>query len=251
MKKFSIILILLFILTYSSKSQGFNWEFSPSMPTRYPDLYLGLDFAIQNNFNTGKYTFTENYVPCCEFSEGFGGGFNIGLAAEKWFQGSWAAGAKAGVSIYSNTFTTQNTYPRVDYNVTYQLDFNSSYTYVSVELFYKKRIAAYHLNITGSLKTDILMNQSDDFAESIISPKDETYVDGSTKRTIVSGAIAPLYKVVLIPKVGLGYDVSLSRGKFFNFTVYGELPLMSIVSQDSWRRWSVGVDFLLYYGIFL
>jgi hypothetical protein len=221
------------------------------MPTSYPEFYLGLNLAVQNNFSTGKYSFTENFVPCCQFSKGFGNGFNIGLAAEKWFQGSWAAGAKAGVSLYSNTFTTQNTYPRVDYNVTYQLDFNSSYSYMSIELFYKKRIAAYHLNITGSLKTDILMNQSNDFAESIIAPKDEIYVDGTQKRTIVSGTLAPLNKVVLIPKVGVGYDIGLKRGKFLNFTIYGELPIMSVVSQGSWHRWSVGADFLLYYGIFL
>ncbi|MEI6090370.1 MAG: hypothetical protein WCR42_07965 [bacterium] len=221
------------------------------MPAPYPDFYLGLNLAVQNNFNSGKYTFTENYVPCCEFTKGSGNGFNIGLGAEKWFQGSWAAGIKAGYSLYSNTFTTQNTYPRVDYNVTYQLDFNSSYSYLSFELFYKKRIADYHLNVTGSLKTDILINQSNDFSESIIAPKDEEYVDGTTKRTIANGAIAPLNSLVLIPTVGVGYDISLNRGKFLSFNIYSELPLMSLVNQGSWRRWSVGADFLLYYGIFL
>lgn len=233
------------------KSQGFNWEFSPSMPTKYPDFYLGLDIAIQNNYNTGNYMFTENYVPCCEFTEGFGNGYHIGLATEKWFQGSWAAGVKANYSLYSNTFTSQSTYPRVDYNVTYQLDFNSSYSYVSIQLFYKKRIAAYHLNFTGSLKTDFLINQSNEFSESIISPNNETYVDGTQQRTIANGAIAPLYSLVLIPQVGVGYDINLKKGKFANFTVYSQLPLMSLVKQGSWRRWSIGAEILFYYGIFL
>lgn len=248
---FIISIILLLVITNASKSQGFNWEFSPSMPSQYPDFYLGLNLSAQNNFNTGKYTFTESYVPCCEFTKGNGSGFNIGMAAEKWFHGSWAAGFKAGYSIYSNTFTTRNTYPRVDYNVTYQLDFNSSYSYITMEFCYKKRIALSHFNISGSLKTDILMKQSNEFKESIISPDYETYIDGTTKRTIANGAIASVYNVVVIPKVGLGYDINLKKGKFANLTIYGELPVMSLVSVGSWRRWSVGADFLLYYGIFL
>ncbi len=221
------------------------------MPSVYPNFYLGLNLTAQNNFNTGNYTFTESFVPCCQFTKGGGTGFNIGMAAEKWFQGTWAAGVKAGYSIYTNTFTTQNTYPRVDYNVTYQLDYNSNYSYLTMEFFYKRRIAESHFNITGSLKTDFLVSQNNVFAESIIAPVDETYVDGSQKRTIANGAIASVNSVVIIPKVALGYDINLKKGKFANLSIYSELPVMSLVGYGVWRRWSVGADFLLYYGIFL
>jgi hypothetical protein len=49
----------------------------------------------------------------------------------------------------------------------------------------------------------------------------------------------------------LGYDLDLKKGKFANITIYSELPTMNLVNVGIWRRWSVGADFLLYYGIFL
>lgn len=250
-KKSIYILIIFFSALSVVKPQGFNWEFSHSMPSDYPSFYLGVTTGGNYNYNIAELPFTENYVSCCEFNQGIGKGLFVGISMEKWYSGSYALGGNLNYSLDMNSFLKQNTYPRVNYNVTYELSFNSQYSYLGFELFWKKRLGLSHFNIKTSLKNVYLFSQTNDYSEKIISPEYEIYSDGTKERIIADGAISPTNNLIIIPKLAIGYDIDLNLGKFMNISMYSELPLMSIVKEGTWRRWNFGAEILVYYGIFL
>lgn len=246
MKK--ILFILLFFI-FSGKlfSQGFDWQYSSRLPFTHPKFFLGGFASVGVIANSGKFSFLEDFIPCCDYEAGDGKVYKTGMLVEFWESGNLALNGAISLSYNSSRFTTIIEVPRSDgiqdYLSKYQYILDESRSYLGAEFGAKYRLYETHFSVGGSLGFDYKIYSSANHRERIIAPSTETFIDGSTERVITNGIIGKYYGLMVTPQIYANYDVSLGIGYYSSVKLFATLPLMSVVQDENWQEWKLGLSF--------
>lgn len=227
-------------------SQGFDWQYSARLPYKLPKLFIGGYLGIGIANNTGKFTFLEDHIPCCDYESGYGDLFNLGATSEFWINGNTALSLSANYLRISSNFQKNIEVPRStgnsDYIATYKYYLDESRDYLGIDMGIKKRIFTTNFSFGGKISLDYLVSNTASHKEKIISPDHETFIDGSTERIITNGILRKFNKLILTPQVFLNYDINLGKGYYSSVKLYATLPIMSVIEVDEWNEWKIGLN---------
>ena len=247
--KFFYISILFLSSLSLSFAQGFDWQYSARLPQKQPKLFIGVLAGGSYSYEMASFKFTEELIPCCDFSDGSGLNILVGAAGQYWFSdGISALTFSAGYNLTQSKFTVQQEVPTVDYLIIYEYSYKGSNSYVVINSMYKRRLFSSHFSVSGGFDISLLLNQSDEYNEEIISPSDEFFSDGSRERIISKGEIAPLRTFIVNPVFALGYDINLGKSKYAELQLFSDIPIMHSISNESWRHWEVGLKLNILFG---
>ena len=253
-KKSYIFFIFFFGQITLGFAQGFDWQYSARLPFKFPYLFGGVSYNSGYSQNHGKIYLQEleqtKMIDCCNFTNGTGFTNSFGLDIEYWQTGLLAFKGRLSYSVQTAKFSaTPVTLPRIGYSVTYQNDLNSVLNYISLELQSKYRLYNSHFSFALGFETGLLVSNSLNATESIISPDYEHFIDGSTQRTIYKGKMSNLSKINIIPKIYIGYDLNLGLSMYASPSFSVGFPLMNITQSAQWRAWHFDINISVYRGL--
>ena len=246
-----ILFIMIFLLPVVSLSQGFDWQYSSRLPSKYPYLFIGGIAETNYLIHYGYIDLTEGYSKCCTFENGNGIGNGFGIASEYW-KGIWAIYGTLTFSSFPGNFTADGiTLKRklndgTVYDVKYQNDFKSSLSYVFFELGAKYRIFQSHMHVGGGLKLGFLTNNKAEHIERIVSPAEERFADGTQSQILSDGKISDLRSYVITPRIRIGYDLTFGTGLYASPTFSIGLPILNIAKNAQWQTWSFTLGISVY-----
>lgn len=250
-RKTLFFLIIFFISSTTSFPQGFDWQYSSRMPTKYPYFFVGGMAEANYLLHYGYIDLTETYSKCCTFEHGKGIGTAFGISSEYW-SGLWAwygnlSYAKFPGKFLADGFTLKR---KLDdgtvYDVKYQNEFNSSMSYIFLELGGKYRLLKSHFHIGGGLKFGFLADNSSEQIERIVSPAEERFADGTQSQVLSRGKISDIKSYVITPRIRLGYDLTFGLGMYATPSVSIGLPILNISQNAQWQTWSFTFGFSVY-----
>jgi|GEM_PF-606543 len=250
-KWIQVLFLICFLFPVASFSQGFNWQYSSRLPSKYPYLFVGVIAETNYLIHYGYIDLTEGYSKCCTFENGNGIGNGFGLASEYW-KGIWAIYSSFTFSTYPGNFTANGISLKRKlndgnlYDVKYQNQFKSTMSYVFLEIGAKYRILQSHLHFGGGIKLGILTNNKAVHTESIVSPAEERYADGTQTQTISDGKISDLKSYVITPRIKLGYDLTFGKGLYATPSISLGLPILNIAKNAQWQTWSFTFGISIY-----
>ncbi len=249
MKKTVYILLFYLLIPMSGFSQGFDWQYSARLPQEVPQFFVGLTAEAGYQSHFGEFPYLENFK-CCEYNSGSGVGANIGIAAEYWKKANMVYGGKVLTSFVPGNFNTLVDGQMLSNNreLITEYEFSSVITYISAEVFIKRRIAETHLFISGNLGFGYLLNKQFEFKEKVFSPANYTFVDGSQVRNL-EGTVGELNKLMLLPGIHIGYDLNLGRGMYASPSISLGYSPVDFTETSEWKRVVYSFGITIYRGI--
>lgn len=249
--KYILNIISLFLFSFLPLlSQGFDWQFSPRMPTDYPDFYIGATAEADFLNHDIDFKFFENTVICERFTDnGSGSGYNVGISAEYWKDGDIAFFGRLAWFKKSAEFKVKSAIPRVTGDFLSEYSFNSELSFFGLEAGAKIRLLGSHFHAGATVNGSYLLSNINTYKEKILSPNDYFSTDPPTQeRLIAKGEIASLQNFQFFVKLRLGYDVQMGKGTYSTFFIAGGLPLTNVLSNDVWRIWSISLGITILKG---
>lgn len=250
MYKFISLIIFVILCNSSMYSQGFDWQYSTRMPSSSPILFAGLGFDYAYNYNNANIEFFENQPVCCIFNNGNGNQYSISITGEYWHKADIAYFAKIGFSKNSAIFKKQDSVPRMTSTFKTEYQFESTISYINLDLGIKYRLFNSHFHTDASLLISFLVSNNNTFKEKVIDPNDYFNTDPPTQeRIIAEGKISKLNKVLFIPQISIGYDFTFARGMYSTLFIRTGLPIMNTITNNQWKIWNVNTGIIIYRGI--
>lgn len=235
MIKFSKIFVLVICGCLQLNAQGFDWQYSPRLPFNTPTQFLGINVSGSFNLNTGDFGFLSNNIPCCTFENGTGYGILGGLKYEKWITDNSTIFSTLDFSYIPSIFITQSEpYVYRDYeDIRTEYEYNSTLTYIILEIGYKYRLFESHFYTSLSLNSAFLTDEKHNFIERIVSEKDFFFSEIKYPNPEYSKP----NKLMINPVLYLGYDLNLGMGKYASVFISTTFPLQSVIADKNWNRW--------------
>ena len=260
MRKFAYILSLMLLTTITAGAQGFDWQYSPRLPFRYPYLFGGIVGGMDYERHNTSLNLSENNYECCQFEAGSGFGSTIGLKGELWLQGVW------GVSMQLSYLTRRGNFTADGYSLpftvfdsqgkiighdtaTFQNTMKSSLSYITLEAGAKRRILGTHLFAGVGIELGYLVTQKYTHTEQVISPSYFKYNDGSQQRELDDYSVSNISKFLFIPKLIMGYDIAVGLGLYTTPFVSVGFPLHNIAQNGKWNTWSFSLGISILHSI--
>lgn len=246
----TLILIACFLLTKNDAvAQGFDWQYSSRLPSSSPSLFFGGGVKLNYGFHTADiYTLGDEYS-CGDYKTGDETGFTVGLAAEYWQTGTISFWGEAGYR-YSPAVFTSTTAPEpfkrnggVD-TLVREFQMKSVFHAIEIQSGVKWRFAPSHIHIVAGIRATIVMSNEVEQSETIVKP-----IDITESILYPTSKINSIYTVLVVPVIGIGYDMELGRGIYATPKITVGLPLMSYSSATSWKSWdySAGITVLTHF----
>lgn len=249
------LITLVFVLTIAFQclmAQGFDWQYSTRLPSSSPTLFLGIKAESQLFANSGNFRLTEPVTFCCNFGGGWGSGWELGLSGEWWQSADLAYNASIYFAGLSGEFSQRDSKPLSENEIlTTEFVFNSMISYLNFEFGMKNRIFDSHFNWGGALQVGLALKSDGKYFERVVSP-DYFYFPTNPKsqeRVMAEGRIPDLNTIIIYPKLFFGYDFTYGLGKFATIYLSTSIPLMTITTEDEWRRWVFSAGLKVYQGI--
>ena len=228
------ILLLLILSNISAYSQGFDWQFSSRFQNLEPKYFFGLnlEYGLVNSF--GDIPYNEGSFSCCNFDDGNGSNFKLGLTGEYWLDGLTAINANVNYSSINSFFSIQRKIPRREYMLVTNYELDATANFINTNFFVKRRVP--NSNFYGGIGLDfnIYLNKSLNFQELKDSqtPKDDPF---QNRYNIANAEISEFNTVNFGLILLLGYDLSLTDGYYLSSSIGLNLPVISILSDSDWR----------------
>ena len=87
-KKNYILFLFFFVPITFGFAQGFDWQYSPRLPFKFPYLFGGISYNPGYTLNHGNMYLQEleqtKLIDCCNFTNGTGFSNSFGLDIEYW-----------------------------------------------------------------------------------------------------------------------------------------------------------------------
>ena len=238
-------------------SQGFDWEYSVRLPFHVPTFFVGptVSYASISHFNDQKVLeqISQNapaYI-CAQFDKGHGSAMSFGAQAQWWVQprtsvsvgllwnslsADFSADAPAVVLTGGKILKTQYT-------------LSTSIQYLRVEVRAKQRLLGM---ISGqfALGTDLKISDATEQHEVVLEPSGYVFPGTSTQDKLLSNKdLSGSRALVVLPGVGLSYDVDLGFGRYAEPYCSIEFPLMSYSAGATWSSLNYKVGISVLFGI--
>ena len=253
--------LLVFFCASLLPAQGFDWQYDARMPSDYPDLFFGLDFAAGGSSYTGQLQHTEKIddpfdgsLVCREcgiFDSGSDSYLSFGLRGEYWVDALWTV--RAGVGYVSTDMHAQRDLPdlpSLDFGaVSSELQFESTRRRVALDVGMRRRMLD-RFSVGGALNTAILLSESIEQNQQIIAPAEAAFlIDGvySSTRPVV-GELSSAADLLFSVDLGVYYDAPLARGLYAVSGLVASIPLHSATADQSWRGYGLRLNVSLLYG---
>lgn len=228
-------------------SQGFDWQFSPRIPFSHSKFFWGFNASGLIISTTGNFSFLEDHIACCDYESGYGKSIKLGVSAEYWCRSAIALNGSLNINLINSSFKQTIVVPRSDgkndYFSRYKYFLDESRNYISGDISAKYRILNSHFSAGGGISSSILISSQALHKEKIISPSDETFIDGSKERKITNGILQDYNTILITPSLFINYDLDLGIGYYSSIKFCSFFPLMSVVQNDNWREWKFGFEF--------
>lgn len=235
LKKFALIAFLIVIFNfYFSYSQGFDWQTSGRLPYNVPQLFVGFSSNYAVNFHNGEFNLNEDFIECCNFTEGSGNGFSFGIKSEYWLDGLSAVSAGINFNNTRGEFLTRSVLPTRNGDFITEYGFNSDITNLNLEFLYRRRIKQTHFSIGGGIVFSALISSNSDYTEQALSNNVPFEL-----RTINNGGINQLNSLLISPLIFFAYDVSLGIGYYASPNLSITYNLNSRIEDEPWRTFSL------------
>lgn len=237
------ILIFFYAATLLN-AQGFDWQYSSRLPFESPKTFFGFTSGVDYNIHQSEFNFIENYIPCCIFQDGKGIGYFAGLQSEYWFAPISAAYISILYSYTPAKFIIESDPLPIlnsdDLRTEYELDEQLMNT--SLELGVKLRLFNSHFHISAGLRLNILIRNTGDYYERVLSHKD-WYWD---ERKIVGAELPDVSSINVAPTLRFGYDASIGLGKYMVPEIIIGLPISNITTTQEWKRYFISASITVY-----
>lgn len=235
-------LFILVLLPISLAAQGFDWQYSVRYPTSSPTKFIGAAVGAGYAIHQGRLPYLEQDIsmPCCTYESGTGMPASIGVVYEQWTSSNVAIHGSFGYRFMSADMTAPQTEsePMADGRVLItQYTYNAALHYADVVGGVRYRLGSSHFSIGASVRLNLLLGTTASHREDILSPSDFFFTTNPPVRSIdipVTG-IPDAMPIIAVPMIHLGYDFSLSNGLYLSPLFTLGLPVMSVVSDASWR----------------
>ena len=246
-KKITGILIFFYCIAQVN-AQGFDWQYSSRLPFKTPKIFIGVTAGADYNFHQSEFNFIENYIQCCTFKNGNGIGYFAGVQTEYWFKPTSAAYVNLIYSyIPANFLIASKPLPIVnsdDFRSEYELD--EKLSNASIELGAKLRLFDTHFHISAGLRVNLLLNNTGDYYERVLSHKD-WYWD---ERKITGADLPDVRTVNISPTFRFGYDASIGLGKYMVPEIIIGIPISNMTTSQTWKRYFMSASITVYpFGI--
>lgn len=239
------LIFILFILPLISLSQGFDWQYSARLPQDYPRLFAGLKSQYSLSSHFGEFHLIEELIQCCKFETGTGIDFSLGFIIEYWIDDSKSIGGNISFHSIKADFSSQKSFPKVNYNLVTDYKVNSNINYVDFNFSLKNRILESFFFCTSSIDFSILLSSKMKFSElkNPITPSSDQFKD---RIDIQNGRVEDLRSILITPSIGFGYDFGIMKDIYLSSQVSFGIPVMSIISNESWKKYSFGIGISLF-----
>lgn len=255
MKKYIIFVGIFLFSVFGVFSQGFDWQFSPRLPSDYPYLFA----SVKTEYDILRHDADLNLVSedttlCCSFSDGKGSGFAFGLGFEYWAENDVAYDLFFLYKFAPGEFSNKSESPISETEILEtEYIYKTDMTYIATEIGAKYRLFNTHLHIGGRFRIAYLTRERSEHVEKIISPG-WFYFQFADKppsktRDISDGKIDALADFTISPKFSLGWDISIGLGMYVTPSVSIEPPVMSVARNMPWKRWEYSFGLEIYRGI--
>ncbi len=232
-----------FFLSGHLFAQGFDWQYSARLPFETPKLYYGANVSYGIISSYGKITFLENRISCPNFENGNGAKFSFGINAELWnTKNQFAYIASLNYDINSLTY---NSYDSVPVSETvfakYKSELELNFSNISAAFGLKYRLLNSHFHVSGKVNLDFTITDNFNATERIANPDEIPYWE----RNIANGNIYDIRKITITPDISIGYDVELGRGIYATPKFSLEIPVMSMMENDSIKNLAYMFELLI------
>lgn len=234
----------------NAHSQGFDWIESWRLPSDSPDLFIGgyTGFGMNTEYVDAR-SFSD-VLECCQFKDGSGSGYRVGLTGEYWLMGDFSLQAQVGYGSSSASFNANrqdsilNKDPTGEKNISLNLlrDYTLTSRIQSLELamIAKKRLFASHFSLAlGFLGAITLPNDSMHELEMKVSvPGIQLDREYYTPNEMVKGIEVSgfLFK----PIFRCEYDIAIFNEAYIKPYIQTDITLNSRVTrEDPWRSLTV------------
>lgn len=232
-------------------SQGFNWQYDIRFPTKSEKLFLGLSTSKLFSTGVSDISFSELYIPCCNFKNSESNGFTFGINAEYWLNNGINA-ITFRINYNKSRFNLRaNPDPIYYKNDTLFTEIinNNTINYLDLSGLYKYRIFDSHFSISAGANINILLSNIYKVQENVTSPGD-TFNNGETSREIINGSTKDLSRIIINPILRAGYDFSIANGLYTSvYTDFG-VNINSLIKYDNWRNFQFSVGIAFYFGTY-
>ncbi len=253
MRKIFFIALLYFFTNISNiYPQGFDWQFSSRLPTKYPYLFLGITLDKSIYLHSGNFSFFEELTECCKFESNANNGFRFGIAGEYWISGNSSLFAWLTYSTIPGNFASLTSYPlNPDTSLITEFTFDTKINSLNLITGYKQKIVNTHFFIGAFLDFTLNLGGSYEFYEKVISPTNFYFNTNppSKIRKITSGSIANYNLIIINPAVNIGYDLDLGNSMYCSLSFNFAHSLNNVLNNDNWRYSHLSIKATIYKGI--
>ncbi|PKL78077.1 MAG: hypothetical protein CVV25_12790 [Ignavibacteriae bacterium HGW-Ignavibacteriae-4] len=249
-----LILIFFFVLPSFVLSQGFDWQVSSRQPYDITNKYIGAVGSLSYGYHTGSFPFLEKDIVCCNYDKGDGLGVQFGLAGEYWYEHDLAFTASVLYSQVSANFRTETSVikktnpdlPGFNWTTAYESDITLGF--ITLDMAVKKRIYN-KLSLRAGVDINFNINSSEAHKNTVVSPKNVPFSDGTFEKELSNGRIGDLSSFVLGVNIGASYDINLGIEKYGEISAISNYTVNSYVSNNSWQNLQTKLMIKAYFGV--
>ena len=249
-----LILIFVFVLPSFVLSQGFDWQVSSRQPYDITNKYIGTVGSLSYGYHTGSFPFLEKDIVCCNYDKGDGLGVQFGLAGEYWYEHDLAFTASVLYSQVSANFRTETSVikktnpdlPGFNWTTAYESD--NTLGFITLDMAVKKRIYN-KLSLRAGVDINFNINSSEAHKNTVVSPKNVPFSDGTFEKELSNGRIGDLSSFVLGVNIGASYDINLGIEKYGEISAISNYTVNSYVSNNSWQNLQTKLMIKAYFGV--
>jgi hypothetical protein len=242
---------IIFLLSWqNANSQGFDWIKSWRLPSDSPDMFIGgyTGFGMNTEYVDAR-SFSD-VLECCQFKDGSGYDFRIGLTGEYWLMGDVSLQAQIGFGSTNASFnanrqdsiliidrTTEKARTEIllrEYTLTSRIQS------FELAMIAKKRLFASHFSVAlGFLGAITLPNDSMHELEMKVSvPGMQLDRENYTPNEMVKGIEVSGF--IFKPIIRCEYDLSIFNDIYIKPYIQTDITLNSRVTrEDPWRSLTV------------
>lgn len=196
------------------------------------------------NWHSGSFAQLPGVASCCpEFTDGDGGGINLGLLFEIPVARNFLIGIRAGYYDRSGEFSADETETVYDYSIDsdaqglFRHTLDVSVGAIAIEPMAQYRVFDQLFLHAGFQLGFINLAKSYDHIEELIEPETVYYENGLRERLNASGDLEELNGISFSPLVGASYEFALDRKKEFLLApeIFYTIGLTDIVSDVDWK----------------
>ncbi|MCX7880078.1 MAG: hypothetical protein N2517_05400 [Ignavibacteria bacterium] len=253
MKWIYIHKLIFFLTSFQIFAQGFPWEFSPRLPFKVPETFLGVSLARTNLTYFGNLTLYEDKVLCSKFHSGNGFAFSFAGNIEHWYLHNLAVNVYLGFQQSNGKFVALgDSFPILVQNipqvVNLENELNIRYNYLA--LGFALKYLLFDTRFFVGISNDFGFKTSTKFEifEQVKSPPEYHFTDKTQRRKLYEGEVPDLSFLVVSTKLDFGYDAVILPNIYASPKVWIELPIFNFSKEGSLRVFSFGFGLTLFYG---